>query len=196
MVGELAAGHVAQVQLDHGHAGGGQRVRRAGHAVAAAAAVAQDDLDVLARVVLDDVVGGQLQAHAHHVVRQALQLGHARGHLLDRESPRVRDLARLQHHVALRHAAAGQHVAGGFFLGRERLALVRAMPDVARDLLALARAAGAVLAAVGQADALADAGRQHRLAGVGLEGAAAGLHGDGVGHGLGYPCAIRVASMS
>jgi hypothetical protein len=59
MVGELAAGHVADVQLDRGRAC--PVVRRVGHAVAAARAVAQDELDVLAGVVLEVLVGRQLQ---------------------------------------------------------------------------------------------------------------------------------------
>jgi hypothetical protein len=40
-------------------------VRRIGHAVAAARAVAQDELDVLAGAVLEVLVGRQLQSQHH-----------------------------------------------------------------------------------------------------------------------------------
>jgi hypothetical protein len=59
VVGELAAGHVAHVQLDRRRAA--QRVRRVGHAVAAPRAVAQDELDVLPGAVAEVLVGRQLQ---------------------------------------------------------------------------------------------------------------------------------------
>ncbi len=191
VVGELAARHVADVQFHHGRAGGAaghrphQGVRRVGHAVAAPRAVFEDELDVLARMKLHHVVGRQLKRDAHHVVRQALQLRHAHRHLADRESAGLGDLARFEHHIAVRHAAAGQHVAGGFFLGRQRLALVRPVHHGTLDLLAFAGAAGAVLAAIGQADALADGRSQHRFAGLGGETAPAGLYGDGEAHRFG-----------
>jgi len=63
MIGELAAGHVADVQFDAGAV-----VRRIGHRVAAAHAVAQDEFDVLPGVVAQGVVGGQLQLDYHDVV--------------------------------------------------------------------------------------------------------------------------------
>ena len=75
MVGELAAGQVADVQLDH--VGGHHQaiavvfhecLRRGRHRIAAPRAITQDELDVLAGVVIEGLVGRQLQAHQHHVV--------------------------------------------------------------------------------------------------------------------------------
>ena len=53
------------------------------------------------------------------------------------------------------------------------------------DLAALAGAAGAILAAIGQANALPDAGRQDGFIGFGGEGAPTGLYGDLERHSLG-----------
>jgi hypothetical protein len=126
-------------------------VRRGRHRVAAARAVLQEELDVLAGVVLEAVVGRQLQLDDHDVVRGAGQAADAHRQLLDRQRVGGGHLARLEHQVAASGGAAGQHEAGGFLLGAERLGLVPAMDDAAGNLLALAGAAGAVLAAVGQA---------------------------------------------
>ena len=64
----------------------------------------------------------------------------------------------------------------------QRLGLVRAVDDAAVAQLALARAAGAVAAAVGQADAGADRGRQDGLVARDVEGPLGGVEGDGEGH--------------
>jgi hypothetical protein len=178
VVGELAARHVADVQFE-ARARRGQGVGRIGHRVAAPRAVAQDELDVLARVELQRLARRQLQAHRHDVVRLLAEREHAHRHLADREGAGFGDLARFEHHVAECAGAAGQHVAGQLFLGAERLALVRAQRDLARELLALAGAAGAVLAAIGQPDALADGGGEDGFVGLGGELAPAGLDGDG-----------------
>ena len=69
------------------------------------------------------------------------------------------------------------------------------------ELLALARAAGAVLAAVGHADALPDRGRENRFVRVDAERASAGLDRDlertrwglGAASCIGYPRALLVA---
>jgi hypothetical protein len=58
------------------------------------------------------------------------------------------------------------------------------MDDPAFEQAALARAAGPVLAAVGQADALADRRAEDRLVAVDAEAPAARLQGDGERHGL------------
>jgi hypothetical protein len=52
------------------------------------------------------------------------------------------------------------------------------MDDAAFDETALARAAGAVLAAIRQADAFANGGRQDRFVALDLEAAAGRLHRD------------------
>jgi predicted Zn-dependent protease len=64
------------------------------------------------------------------------------------------------------------------FVLRQGAHLVRAVLDLAGHQLALAGAAGAVLAAVGQADAGADGGGEDGFAGVAGELAAAGLDCD------------------
>ena len=66
----------------------------------------------------------------------------------------------------------------GLFLVAERLALMRAVHHRAFEFLAFAGAAGAVLAAVGQAETLADAGAEHGLAGLHGKGATARLNGN------------------
>ncbi len=180
VVGELAPRHVAQVQFEAGLRGLG--VGRVGHGVAAALAVAQQELHILASVVLEGVAGGQLQAHHDHIGRNPLQRVHAHRHFLDGEGAGLGDLARFEHHVVLCHAAAGQHVAGGFFFGAQGFGLVRPVDHVAAEQLAFAGAAGAVLAAVGQADALTDAGGEDGFFGEGFERASTGLDGDGECH--------------
>jgi hypothetical protein len=177
----LAARHVAQVQFDGRR--GAQLVRRVGHAVAAPRAIAQDELDILAGVVLQNLVGGQLQAQHDHVGCRSLQGQHTRRHLQHREFTRPRHAAGLQRAVALRRGATGQHQALRFFVGRQRLVLVGALLHAACEQAALAGAAGAVAAAIGQADALADGRSQQRLVGFCREAAARGLQGDGETHG-------------
>ena len=174
MVGELAARHVTQMQFQPG-AGFGQRVWRIGHRVAAPRAIAQQEIDILTGVKLQRLAGGQLQAQLHHVVRQLFQRQHAHRHLADREGTGLGNLARRQHHIALRVRAAGQHEAIGFFLGAQCFGLMRSERDAAGQHLAFARAAGTVLAAIGQANALADASGQNGFIGQGREVPAARL---------------------
>ena len=176
MVGELAARHVANVQLQP--RGLGLRVGGVGHGIGAAHATLQQELDVLARVVAEGVGRGQLQAQLHDIVRFFLEGNHAHGHLLDGEGAFVGDLARFEHHVGQGVGAAGQHKTCGFFVGRQGFGLVFAMVHGAADFFALARTAGAVLAAIGQPHAAADGRRQDGFVCVGTECAAAGLHGD------------------
>ncbi|MNT84727.1 hypothetical protein D3C72_2247810 [compost metagenome] len=59
---------------------------------------------------------------------------------------------------------------------------MRPVDHVATEQLAFAGAAGAVLAAVGQADALTDAGGEDGFFGEGFERASTGLDGDGECH--------------
>jgi hypothetical protein len=113
MVGEFAARHVPDVQLQPGR----QRVRRVGHGVAAPGTIAQDEFDILAGVVTEAVVGWQLQPQQHHVGGFFVHQVDPGRHFLIGKCTFAGDLARLQHHVAVRYAAAGQHHAGGFFLG-------------------------------------------------------------------------------
>ena len=161
MIGEHPARHVPDVQLDLAR----QRVRRVGHRVAAARAVAQDELDVLAGAELKVLVGSELHRQHGHVGR-GLEHGDDTGRQLEhRELAGAGHGAGLDGAIGLRPRAAGQDEAGGLVLGRQRLGLVLAVHDLAVDQLALARAAGAVLAAVGQADAAADRGAQQGLAG-------------------------------
>ena len=180
VVGELAAGHVAQVQFHRRLAG--LRVRGIGHGIAAAVAVAQQKFHILTRVVLKGVAGRQLQPQHDHVVRHAFERTHAHRHFFDGECTRFGDLARFQYHVAVRHAAAGEHIAGGFFIGAQRFGLVSAVGHTARQQFALARAAGAVFAAIGQTNALANASGQNGFIGLGFKDASAGLNGDGECH--------------
>ena len=64
VLGERAAGHVADVQFDVRLV-----LRRVRHRIGAALAVAQDDLDVLAGQKLQPFVGRQVEIQRGHVVR-------------------------------------------------------------------------------------------------------------------------------
>ena len=75
VVGELAAGGVANMQLNA--RGFGLGVRRIAHGIGAAVTVTQQNLDILARVVLEHVAGRKLQAHQHHVIRRLSQAADA-----------------------------------------------------------------------------------------------------------------------
>ena len=174
MVGEFAARHMPDVQLQPS----GQGVWRIGHRIAAPRPVTQQKLDILPGVVAKAVVSRELQLEQHHIRRLFLQLVDPGRHFLDREGAFTGDLARLQQHIAVRHATTGQHQAGGFFLRAQCLALVHAVHHVAAELFALAGAAGAVFAAIGQADALAYTGCEHGLTGHGGEDPTAGLYAD------------------
>src|SRR5574337_355607 len=180
MVGEAAAGHVAKVQLDRRRAA--DAVHRVGHRVAAPRAVAQDDLDVLAGAVLQVLVRRQLQPQECDTRREALDAHHPRRELQHRVFAGAGHAARFDDAVGLRHGAAGQDQARLFLGDRQRLVLVRAVDHAPRHEPALARAAGAVAAAVRHADALADRGGEHGLVGLDLETAAGRLDGDGEAH--------------
>ena len=153
---ELAAWHVAYVQFGAGVFE--LQVRCGSHGVGAPVAVAQQEFNILASVVLEHITGWQLQAHQHHIVRGLGQAAHANRHFLDWESTFVGDLPRFEHHIRMRHGAAGQDETLFGFFRRQSLELVRALRDGAFEFFALARAAGTVLAAVGQANALANGG--------------------------------------
>jgi hypothetical protein len=107
--------------------------------------------------------------------RGALDGHHARGHLQHRVLAGAGHHARLDHAVGLRRGAAGQDEPAVLFGGRQGLVLVRAVDHAALQQAALARAAGAVLAAVGQADALADGGGQDGFVAFDAEAASAGF---------------------
>ena len=78
----------------------------------------------------------------------------------------------------MRNRAAGQDKTGFFLIRRQGLELVRAVRDAAFQHFAFAGAAGTVLAAVRQANALANRSGQQGFVRVGGEGSAAGLHGN------------------
>ena len=183
VVGELAAGHVADVQLDGWRRA--QQVRRVGHAVAAPGTVAQDELHVLAGAVLQVLVGRQLELQHRHVSCRLLKGQHPRRQLEYGELPRPWHAARLHHAIRLRRGAAGEDETRGLLVGRQRLLLVRAVDDAALEKPTLAGAAGAVTAAIGQADALADGGSQDALVTVDGEAALGRLQGHGQAHGVG-----------
>ena len=145
-------------------------------------------------MVLEHIGHRQLQAYHHHVVRSFGKAVQTRRHFLDREGAFVGHLTRLDDDIGMRHAAAGQDETGRFFLVRQCLQLVRAVNHAAFYFFALAGTAGAVFAAVGQADAAADGGGQQRFVGIRGVGAAAGLHSDVKTHSR-YPLDIALTSF-
>ncbi len=88
------------------------------------------------------------------------------GSLRTGELARAGHRSHLEHDVGLRRGLAGEHPAGGLFLVAQGLALMHAMDHAALDHPALAGAAGAVLAAIGKADALADRRGEDRLVAI------------------------------
>jgi hypothetical protein len=155
MVSELAARHVANVQLQRFALS--SDVRRGRQGITAPCTVALDKFNILPRFVLQRVAGWQLQFDRHDIVRLFLQGNHARRHAFDGEGVRRCDLARLQHYVALRLGAAGQNIAFSFFLFAQSFLLMLPVNHFAFQHLALARATRAVFATIGHGDALANA---------------------------------------
>ncbi|CAM2158584.1 hypothetical protein PT2222_40385 [Paraburkholderia tropica] len=168
VVGELAAGHVADVQFERTFL-----VRGARHRVAAARAVLEDEFEVLAGQILEALVGGQLQPEHDDVVGLALDRGDAGGQLAHLHVADARHFADVDFEVGLRRRAAEQRHAARALVVRQCRRRVRALLDFAAADRALARAAGAVLAAVGQADALTQRRVEDGFVGFDLEGPAA-----------------------
>ena len=176
MVGELAARHVADVQLDGRRAA--QPLRRVGHAVAAAQPVRRmNSMYCPARYCRFWLAGSCRRSTATSGAGRSMASTRV-GIFSTGNSPQSGHAARFDHAVGLRRGAAGEDVAGRFLGRRQCLELVHAMDHAAFEQPALARAAGAVAAAVGQADALADRGREDDLVAVDLEAAPGGLQGD------------------
>ncbi|MBC7995831.1 MAG: SDR family oxidoreductase [Rhizobacter sp.] len=180
MVGEHAARHVSDVQLDARLVA--LRAGRICHAVAAAVPIFEDELDVLPSAVLQRIVGRQLKLQHGHVVARFAERRHTARHLAHGKFARAGHGARFEHHVGLRRGAAGEGVASLFFGWAQGLGLVGAVDHAAFDQLALARAASAVAATVRQAHTLADGSREDGLVAVDGETHAAGQHGHGERH--------------
>ncbi|MNN20480.1 hypothetical protein D3C81_1337610 [compost metagenome] len=168
---------MADVQLDRAFL-----VGRRGDGVAAALAVTQQEFHVLAGQVLHALGGGQLQADGDDVVRQALQRAHAAGNLLDGDVAGAVHFPALDGDVRGGVGAAEQRAAFGLFLRRQRRGGMVALDEAAFDHTALAGAAGAVLAAVGQADAVAQGRAEDGFIGSHLELVAAGHDGYLISH--------------
>jgi hypothetical protein len=78
----------------------------------------------------------------------------------------------------LRGRAAGQDQALGFFVSAQSFGLVRTMHHRARNLLAFTGTASAIFAAIGEAYALANAGRQQSFAAICTKSTATWLDGN------------------
>ena len=118
---------------------------------------------------------GSLQMQRHHVVGEPLHLLHAARQRADRDVARRADGPRLDHEVAERLRLAEERLALRFFLlgAAPSSGRCRSRPGL-RDL-ALAGAAGAVTAAVGQHQVLAQRRREDRFALLDVEFVSAGL---------------------
>ena len=137
------------------------RVRRGGDRILTTRAVAQDEVEVLTGQVLQPLGRRQLQRYDRHVGCHALDACDAGRHLLDRNVAEAGEFARLDRHVGLWARAAEQGEALCFVLGRQRRGSMRAVRQLALDQLAAAGATRAVLAPVGDADALPQRGGEH-----------------------------------
>ena len=177
-IGEQAAGDVADVQLQEFVV-----VRRIGERKAAPLAVLEQDVDVLPGKELQALVGRQLQMQYHHVMGDFFHFLHAAGHGFDRDITRGPHFPALDHHVGERFGGAEQGHSGVFFTFGKRVFLVIAVIHPAFHDFALATAAGAVAAAVGQGEPFAQAGFQKSFVLVGLILVIAGFDGDLKWHG-------------
>ena len=156
MVGELATGHVAQVQFQVGWCA--LVVRRIGHRVAAAVAIAQQKLHILPGVVLERF-GGRRCSRSVITSSDTLCKLLTRTGIFSRGRPLPSPGATPAPHRWW-GGAAGQHPASRFFLRAQGLGLVGPCVHIAREFEALARATGTVFAAVGHAHAFTDGGGQ------------------------------------
>jgi nucleoside-diphosphate-sugar epimerase len=176
-IGKLAPWHVANVQFHFGRSRV-QRVGCVGHAVASARTVTQQKFHILTRMEFHEVGGGQLHEDRHHVIRLFLKADHAHRHFLNGEAAFFSHLARLEHQITLRSRATGQDQALRFLLGTQGFGLVLTVHHRARNLFAFARTTRAIFAAIGQANALPNAGGQQCFAVVCAKSTAAGLYGN------------------
>ena len=168
VVGELPAGDVAHVDLDQFGI-----VRRVAHREAAARAITQQELEVLAGEELQLFTRRELELQHDHVVGELLQAVHAAGQGLHLDVAGLADHARFERAVGQGRGLAEQRLAVFALGGRQRLFLVLAVVDRAGDDRPLARAAGAVFAAVGNHQAGTDGGRQDGFVVFGRESLAA-----------------------
>src|SRR5450830_1056933 len=151
-------------------------LRCIGHAVAAALAVAQHELDILSGAVVQAFGRWQLQGQDHHIGRDFFDAGHARWHFLDRIIAAARHHARLNDEVGIAGSTAEQRVASGHFVRRECTLLVRLMLYAAGHDLALAGTASTIFTAIRQAHAGAYRRCQHGFVRFAAELLAAGLN--------------------
>jgi hypothetical protein len=178
VLGEVAAGDEAHVQLERAIV-----VWRVGERVGAVPALAGDHLDVLPGHELHPPVARQLQLQAHDVVVEPLEPPDAHREPLGTQLAGLVDLVDLDHQVLRRARLAEQCET------RLRLASLDTIRRLARvghlpiQQACLAGATGAVAAAVGQYQALAQGRIEQALVGRGLEAMTARLDPDGVGHG-------------
>ncbi len=179
MLGKVAAGNAAHMDFEQFVGMGG-----AGEREGATLVVLEQKLDVLAGEELQPLVGRQLEADDHHVIGHAFELLHAAGQDLDWNVAGGADFAHFERQVGEWLGAAEQRHAGGAILGGERMILCPAVIDLAFQNLALAGAAGAILAAVGQIEAGVERGFENGAIGCNAESVAAGLEGDLVGHAI------------
>ena len=173
VVGEQAAGNVADVQLQEFVV-----VRRVGEREAAPLAVLEQDVDVLPGEELQAFVGRQLQMQYHHVVGDFFHFLHAAGHGFDRDVARSAHFLALDHHVGERLGGAEQGHSGVFFVFGKSTLLVTTVIHPAFQDFALAAAAGAVAAAIGQGESFAQPGFQQGFVLLGLILVVAGFDGD------------------
>ena len=162
MVGELASRHVTDVQIN-ARQGRIDLMGRRGHRVAAPLPIGEQEVDVLARMVLHGHIGRQLQCDPHHVGRELFEVHHPYRHLAHGERSFRGHLARFQHQIAPGQRTTGEDVAFCGFRIRQGILLIGAVFHLATELAAFARPAGSILAAVGQPDVLPYAGIQHRF---------------------------------
>ena len=176
MLGKEPARRRAHVDLERRHAA---RIGLGGERVAAALALLQQDVDVLAGEEAEVLVHRQAQAEDRHVGRGLVQPLDAAG---DDPRPHAMDLAHLDREIAERLRLAKERIALRLVAVGQIRGVHRAVVDLAFQYGSPAGAADPGAAAVRQHVAGIQPCLQHRLALVDFVAVPAGLQCDAMSH--------------
>lgn len=168
---------VANVQLQHGVV-----MRRIGQGKAAFFAVLEQNIDVLAGPELQPFAGRQAEVHFDDVRRQFFQLFDTRRQCLWRNVIDRAKLLAFDDQIRFGMGATVKRQPVSDFFRLEGVTLCFAVVDRAREHFSLAGTTGAILAAVGQGQALAQCGVKQCFIGFGGKLAATRLNGNLVAH--------------
>jgi hypothetical protein len=153
-------------------------VRRVGQRKAAALAILEQDVDVLAGQKPQPFAHRQLEIDDHDIVGRVLDFLHARRHAADRNILCRADLAAFDFEIAQWSRLAEQRTADRLFGIRQHVLLVIAIIHASGQDFSLAAAAGAVAAAVGNDQPFAQCGLEDGFVVVNRKAVVAGFDRD------------------